>query len=151
MTANRLGASIIATFLLGGVLLCALAWVLIFEADGAIAAGVVLAFVGLPWFLGGVVALLIAIRQALRSRHRRWLARHGLRGRATIVSGISGPAISEQPLFELVLDVDAPGRDRRRVEHACMLGNFAARRIRAGMILPVYVHPRRPEDILLVW
>ena len=151
MRVNRLGTWIIATFLLGGLLLCALAWLLLFETDGGTVAGIAVAFVGVPWVVGAVVAAVVGIRQELRSRHRRWLARHGLRGRATIVSGVSGMSINEHPYFELVLDLDVPGQPRRRVEHRCVIGNFAARRITAGMVLPVYVHPRRADDILLVW
>ncbi|HEX2129628.1 MAG TPA: hypothetical protein VHF58_10475 [Solirubrobacterales bacterium] len=151
MRVNRLGAWIIATFLCGGLLLCALAWFLLFETDGGALAGAVVAFVGVPWVVGALAALLISIRQEARARHRRWLARHGLLGRALIVSGTSGLSVNEHPYFELVLDLDVPGRPRRRVEHRCVIGNFAARRIRAGMVLPVYVNPNRPEDILLVW
>lgn len=147
---NRLGAWIILTFLVGGVLLCAGAWFLLFEAEETIA-GAAVAFVGVPWVLGSLVAVLIGIRQEKQSRHRRWLARHGLRGTATIVSGASEVSVNEHPYFELVLDLDVPGQTRRRVEHRCVIGNFAARRIKAGMVLPVYVHPRRRNDILLVW
>jgi hypothetical protein len=32
-----------------------------------------------------------------------------------------------------------------------VIGNFAARRIKTGTVLPIYVHPRHSEDILLVW
>ncbi len=151
MRVNRLGAWIIATFLLGGILLCALAWLLLFEADDGTVAGVAVAFVGVPWVIGALLAVAVAIRQELRSRHRRWLARHGVLGRATIVSGVSEVSVNEHPYFELVLDVDVPGHGRRRVLHRCVIGNFAARRIRTGLALPVYVHPRDPEDILLVW
>ena len=151
MRVNRLGVWIIATFLGGGLLLCALAWFLLFEAGGATIAGVAVAFVGVPWVLGALIAVLVGIRAEARSRHRRWLARHGIRGRATIVTGTAELSLNEHPYFELLLDLDVPGQLRRRVEHRCVIGNFAARRIRAGLVLPVYVHPRRPDDILLVW
>ena len=151
MRVNRLGTWIIATFLLGGLLLCALAWFLLFETDDGTVAGIAVAFVGVPWVLGALVAVMIGIRQEFRSRHRRWLARHGLRGRARIISGVSELSVNEHPYFQLVLELEVPGHPRRRVEHRCVIGNFAARRISAGMVLPVYVHPRRPEDILLVW
>ena len=151
MRVNRLGVWIIATFLVGGLLLCALAWLLLFETEGATLAGIAVAFVGLPWVLGALVAVLIGIRGEVRSRHRRWLARHGLRGRATIVSGVSELSVNEHPYFHLVLDLEVPGHAPRRVDHRCVIGNFAARRIKPGLVLPVYVHPRRPQDILLVW
>jgi hypothetical protein len=147
---NRLGIWIIATFLLGGILLCAFAWFLLFGAEAKIA-GVAVAFVGVPWVLGALVAVLIVARQEWKSHHRRWLVQHGLRGTARIISGVTEVSVNEHPYFELVLDVDVPGQARRRVEHHCVIGNFAARRIQAGIALPVYVHPRRPDDILLVW
>ena len=150
MRVNRLGAWIIATFFVGGLMLCALAWFLLYVADTTLA-GVVVAFVGVPWVLGSLLALIFVIRQEFRSRHRRWLARHGLRGTATIIGGISEVSVNEHPYFELVLDLDVPGQEPRRIEHQCVIGNFAARRIKAGMVLPVYVHPRHPDDVLLVW
>ena len=151
MRVNHLGVWIIATFLGGGLLLCALAWFLLLETDNGTIAGAAVAFVGVPWVLGALVALLIGIRQEARSRHRRWLAHHGLQGTATVVSGMSGISLNEHPYFELVLDLDVPGQSRRRVQHRCVIGNFAARRIKAGIVLPVYVHPRDLDDILLVW
>jgi hypothetical protein len=148
---NRLGVWIIATFLVGGLVLCALAWFLLFQTEGGTIAGGAMAFVGVPWVLGALVALWIGIRREMRSRHRRWLAQHGLRGKATIISGVSELSVNEHPYFELLVDVDVPGRPRRRVEHRCVIGNFAARRIKTGTVLPIYVHPRRSGDILLVW
>ncbi len=151
MRVNHLGVWIIATFFAGGLLLCALGWFLLFETENGTMAGAAVTFVGVPWVLGALFALILGIRQEMRSRHRRWLARHGLRGRATIVSGMTEVSINEHPYFELVLDLDVPGQHRRRVEHNCVIGNFAARRIKAGIVLPVYVHPRHEDDILLVW
>ena len=151
MRVNRLGIWIIATFLGGGLLLCALAWFLLFETGGATVAGIAVAFVGVPWVLGALIAVIVGIRAEARSHHRRWLARHGIRGRATIVTGSSELSVNEHPYFELLLDLDVPGQEPRRIEHRCVIGNFAARRLRAGLVLPVYVHPRRPDDILLVW
>jgi hypothetical protein len=108
-------------------------------------------FMGGAYALAALVAIGVAVRARFAARHRRWLAANGLRGRATIVSAATGMSVNEQPLFELVVDLDVPGQSPRRIERRLIVGSFAARRMRPGLTLPAYVHPRDPEDVLLVW
>ena len=37
------------------------------------------------------------------------------------------------------------------VERRLIISNFAAPLMRPGLVLPVYVNPRDPDDILIVW
>ena len=60
-------------------------------------------------------------------------------------------SINEQPVFDLVVDVEIPGQEPRRVERRLIVGSFAARRMRPGMVLPAYVDPGDPDDLLIVW
>ncbi|HEX5954692.1 MAG TPA: hypothetical protein VFY37_02035 [Solirubrobacterales bacterium] len=41
----------------------------------------------------------------------------------------------------------APRRVRRRL----IISDFAAHLMQPGLVLPVYVNPRDPDDILVVW
>jgi hypothetical protein len=60
-------------------------------------------------------------------------------------------SINEQPVFRVVFDADVPGQAGRRLERTIVVGSFAARRMRPGVVMPLYVHPRKPDDLLLVW
>jgi len=139
MRLNRTGVWILATFLL---------------------VGVAMALVPNPWFrvmgalyvLGTLIAVLFVARLHWRGRHDRWLARNGVRGQATVVAASGGEiSVNEQPLVELELDLDVPGHGARRVKRELVVAAFAARRLRPGVVLPVYAHPRDPDDILVVW
>jgi len=151
MRVDRLGAWITATFLVAGLALCVLAWILLTTTDKATIAGTAAAFIGIPWLIGSLVAIGMAIRRELRGRRRLWLARHGVLGRATIIEGTTEPPLEGNRRLDLVLEIEVPGEASRRIEHRCVVGSFAARRIRAGMVLPVYANPARPDEILLVW
>ncbi len=104
MRLNRLGAKLIAVFALVGAVMVALA---VLGAPGAI----VFWLMGGAYLLGVLIAVWIAIRARLRARHRRWLAANGLRGRVTIVAASSEMSINEQPVFDLVVDLEVPGQE----------------------------------------
>jgi len=112
---------------------------------------IVLIGMGACYVIASLIAVWVAIRARLGNRHKRWLSANGLRGKATVVSAGTGMTINEQPLFELVVDLDVPGQAPRRIERKLIVGSFAARRIRPGLTMPAYVHPSDPEDVLLVW
>jgi hypothetical protein len=151
MRLNRLGAKIIAVFLGVGLLLVGLGiWIL--SSDHVDAFGAVFfLFMGGAYALAALIAIGVAVRARFAARHRRWLAANGLRGKATIVSAATQMSVNEQPLFELVVDLDVPGQEPRRIERKLLVGSFAARRMRPGLSMPAYVHPRDPDDVLLVW
>ena len=144
MRLNRLGAKIIAVFAVAGLLMIALA---VAGAPGAI----VWWIMGGAYVLGAMFAIWIAIRSGAQARHRRRLAANGLRGRVTIVEASTGMSINEQPVFDLVVEVEMPGQEPRRVERRLIVGSFAARRMRPGMVLPAYADPKDPDDLLIVW
>jgi len=71
-----------------------------------------------------------------------------VRGKGTLVSARSGALINEQPLMTLELEVDVPGHAPRPAE----ADRLRLRRPpQPGLVLPVYVDPRDPDDILVVW
>lgn len=148
MRLNRLGAGIIAVFVGGGLALLAAAVLLL---DSLAFAAVIFGIIGVAWLAGGLIAAALVARSALRNRHNRWLARNGIRGRATIVEAVSEMSLNEQPIFKLVFDAEVPGQLRRRLERTIIVGSFAARRMEPGVVMPLYVNPRKPEDLLLVW
>ncbi len=84
-------------------------------------------------------------------RHEQWLWKTGLKGRGTLVSVRSGAVINEQPLMTLELDLEVPGQAPRRVKRKLIISDFAAPLMQPGLVLPVYVNPQDPEDILVVW
>ena len=49
------------------------------------------------------------------------------------------------------LEVDVPGHAPRRVQRRLIISDFAAHLMQPGPVLPVYVNPRDPDDILVVW
>ena len=107
--------------------------------------------IGPIWLLVVLGLVIYAIRQARRGRHEQWLWRSGVRGRGTLVSASSGAEINEQPLMTLELDLEVPGQAPRRVRRRLIISDFAAHLMQPGLVLPVYVNPQDPDDILVVW
>jgi hypothetical protein len=107
--------------------------------------------IGPIWLLVVLGLVIYAIRQARRGRHEQWLWRSGIRGRGTLVSASSGAEINEQPLMTLELDLEVPGQAPRRVRRRLIISDFAAHLMQPGLVLPVYVNPQDPDDILVVW
>jgi hypothetical protein len=138
MRLNRTAALIIAIFLLVGLAM-------------VIVPNPVLRVMGALYLLATLIAVLVVLRLRWWAHHNRWLARNGIRGQATVVSASSEMSVNEQPLVELEFDLSLPGRETRRVKRELLVAAFAARRLRPGVVLPAYVHPRDPDDILVVW
>jgi len=63
----------------------------------------------------------------------------------------SGMLINDQPRMKLVIDLDVPGQEPRRVTRNVIVSDFAAYRMKPGLVLPVCVNPSDPEDVLIVW
>ncbi len=103
---------------------------------------------------GSLVSLglaVYAIRQARSGRHEQWLWKTGVKGKGTLVSASSGVLINDQPLMKLELDLEVPGQPPRRVTRKLIISDFAAHLMEPGLVLPVYVNPQDPDDILVVW
>ena len=145
MQVNRTGYLLFALFGLGGLIFVVLGVVI----GGAVAPTFIL--LGGIWVLVTLGLIAYAIHQNRRGRHEQWLWKTGLRGKGTLVSARSGAIVNEQPVMRLELDLEVPGQSPRRVERKLIISNFAAPLMRPGLVLPVYVNPRDPDDILIVW
>jgi hypothetical protein len=111
----------------------------------------VLALTGGIWVVVALGLLWFARRQKLKGEHQDWVLRNGIRDRATVVEAGSHATVNEMPLMKLVLDLEVPGIERRRVTRREVMSVFAARRLEPGLALPVYVNPEDPDDLVLVW
>jgi hypothetical protein len=145
MQVNRTGYLLFAVFGGGGLVMIGLGLLL---PDFA---GFTFLLIGGIWFLVTLILIGYAIRSAFKARHDQWLFKNGVRGKGTLVAAWSGVIVNEQPHMTLELDVDIPGQTPRRVKRSMIVSRFAAQRFHKGMVLPVYVHPQDPEDILVVW
>lgn len=145
MQVNRTGYFLFALFGLGG---------LAFMIAGIVIGGAVApTFVGLGaiWVLVTVGLIVYAIRQNKQGQHDQWLWRSGIKGKGRLVSAGGHVEINEQPLLKMVLDIEVPGMEPRRIERKVIVSNFAAPLMEPGLVLPVYVNPSDPEDILIAW
>lgn len=141
MQINRTGYLLLAFFGIGGLIFTFLDF-FVFPFP---------ILIGPIWLLVVLGLVIYAIRQARRGRHEQWLWRSGVRGRGTLVSASSGAEINEQPLMTLELDLEVPGQAPRRVKRRLIISDFAAHLMQPGLVLPVYVNPQDPDDILVVW
>ena len=141
MQINRTGYLLLAFFFIGGLIFTVLEFT-VFPFP---------IFIGPIWMAVSIGLGIYAIRQARRGRHEQWLWKSGLKGRGTLVSASSGALVNEQPVMALELDLDVPGQAPRRVKRRLIVSNFAAPLMQPGLVLPVYVNPGDPEDILVVW
>lgn len=127
---------------------------MIFILIGLLIGGQVLSIFGL---IGGIwVAVTLglvayAFQQARKGRHEQWLWKTGVKGRGTLVSASSNVQINDQPLMKLELDLELPGQPARRVTRKVIISEFAAHLMQPGLVLPVYVNPQDPDDVLVVW
>ena len=141
MQINRTGYLLLAFFGIGGLIFTFLDF-FVFPFP---------ILIGPIWLLVVLGLVIYAIRQARRGRHEQWLWRSGVRGRGTLVSASSRAEINEQPLMTLELDLEVPGQAPRRVKRRLIISDFAAHLMQPGLVLPVYVNPQDPDDILVVW
>jgi len=102
----------------------------------------VLVAAGLYWY---------ARRQQRKAARNDWIFRQGLRGTATVLHAGSSATVNEMPLMSLRLDLDVPGHGAREVKRREIMPVFAASRMEAGLVLPVYVNPQDPSEFVLVW
>jgi hypothetical protein len=145
MQVNRTGYQLFALFGVGGFLFV-LAGILI---GGEVAPTFVL--LGSIWMLVTLGLVIYAIRQARKGRHEQWLWKTGIKGKGTLVSAGGHVEINEQPLLKMVLDLEVPGMEPRRIERKVIVSDFAAPLMQPGLVLPVYVNPSDREDILIAW
>jgi hypothetical protein len=141
MQINRTGYWLLGLFFVGGLIFTIIEFTLLpFPI-----------LLGPIWVIVSTGLGIYAIRQARKGRHEQWLWKTGIRGRGTLVSARSGALVNEQPVMSLELDLEVPGQTPRRVARRLIVSSFAAPLMQPGVVLPVYVNPSDPEDILIVW
>jgi hypothetical protein len=145
MQVNRTGYFLFALFGLGG-----LAFVILGIVVGGVAAFTFILLGGI-WMLVTLGLVVYALQQRRTGEHEQWLWKSGIKGRGTLVSAGGSVVINEQPLLKMVLDLDVQGMEPRRIERKVIVSNFAAPLMEPGVVLPVYVNPADPEDILIAW
>lgn len=110
---------------------------------GLLAFGVFWLALGGGMFYGG-------IRYGRAGRRDRRLRDHGLRGRATIRSYLESRLVLDgNPKYELVLEVEVPGRAPYVVRQADWVVRPSA--VTTGAELPVFVDPSNAEDVMVDW
>ncbi len=143
MQLNRTGIGLIAFFGLIGLAM------LVVPIPGE--AGWILKSIGIVWFLVAGGLYLFARAQKHKAAHQDWVFQNGIRGRATVLGAGSNTTVNEMPLLKLELELEIPGQERRQISKRELMPVFAAMRMQAGVVLPVYVNPRDPDDLILVW
>ena len=141
MQINRTGYLLLAFFFVGGLIFSVLEFT-VFPFP---------IFLGPIWVVVSVGLGIYAIQQARKGRHEQWLWKTGVKGKGTLVSASSNVQINDQPLMKLELDLELPGGPPRRVTRKVIISEFAAHLMQPGLVLPVYVNPQDPDDILVVW
>ena len=141
MQINRTGYFLLAFFFVGGLIFTVVEFT-VFPFP---------IFRGPIWVVVSVGLGIYAIQQARKGRHDQWLWKTGIKGRGTLVSASSGALINDQPLMTLELDLEVPGQAPRRVKRRLIISAFAAPLMQPGVVLPVYVNPQDPGDLLVVW
>jgi hypothetical protein len=141
---NRTGYWLLALFGIGG---------LIFLSIGLLvpSAGFVMVPLGAAWVLSVIGLVAYALHQSRKAKHELWLFQNGLTGRATVVDASSNVEVNGEPVMKLVLDLDVPGAEARRVERKVLMSKFAGHRMKPGVVLPVHLNPRDPQDLLVRW
>jgi hypothetical protein len=147
MQVNRVGIVLIAFFGLFGLGFVVVP--ILVGAPGEVAG--ILASVGVIWALVALGFIVFLRRQKRKAAHQDWVFQNGIRGRATLVKAGSHTTVNEMPLMKMVLDLDVPGMEPRQVTRRQVMSVFAARRLEPGLVLPVYVNPKDPDDLVLVW
>jgi uncharacterized Zn finger protein (UPF0148 family) len=90
------------------------------------------------------------VRYSRANRRDRRLRERGLRGRATITSYKQGHVVLDgNPRFELVLEVELPGRS----PYVVKLSDWVARpsAVTTGAEVPVFVDPANATDVMVDW
>jgi hypothetical protein len=147
MQMNRTGVGLIGFFLLAGLALCVVPLLLGASAEVAL----IIASTGAIWVLVALGLLWYSQHQKKKGAHQDEVFKTGLRGRATVLDVSSHAEVNEMPVMKLKLELDIPGHGKRRASKRETMPVFAARRMEAGLVLPVYVNPEDAEDFVLVW
>jgi len=144
---NRVGIGLIAFFLLAGLALAVVPALLGVPTEAAL----ITASIGVIWALTALGLVWYARHQRREAAHQDRVFRTGVRGRATVLDVSSHAEVNEMPVMKLQLELDVPGLGRRRAGKREVMPVFSARRMEPGLVLPVHVNPKDPDDFVLVW
>ena len=141
MQINRTGYLLLAFFFVGGLIFTVLEFTVF----------------PFPIFLGPIwVVVSVGLGSTRSSRRARAATSNGCgrpasEARERWSRRSSNVQINDQPLMKLELDLELPGQPPRRVTRKVIISEFAAHLMQPGLVLPVYVNPQDPDDILVVW
>lgn len=141
MQINRTGRFLIAFFFLGGLAFTILEFT-VFPSP---------ILIGPIWMITAAGLGIYAWRSDKRAEHEQILFKTGTRAKGTLVKASSFGTVNEQPMMTLELELDVPGEATRRVSKRLVISDFAAHLMEPGLVLPVYLNPTDPEDVLVVW
>jgi hypothetical protein len=147
MQINRTGIFLIAFFGIAGLALCVVPILLGANAETAL----IVASTGFIWFLVAMGLVWYALRSNKKAAHNDWIFRNGIKGSATVLSAGSNATVNEMPLMKLRLELDIPGVVLREVSKREVMPVFIANRMEAGLVLPAYANPEKPDEFILVW
>lgn len=148
MAINRVGISLIVFFGLLGLAMCVGPALLGADLETSL----IVASTGAIFVLTAAGLGLYARHAKRKAAHQDWIFRSGIKGTATIVDvGNSHTTVNEMPLMKLTLELDVPGQGKREIRKRELMPVFAALRMEPGVVLPVYVNPEDPDDLVLVW
>jgi hypothetical protein len=117
--------------------------------SAASVAGFPLVF-GLFWLGLGGLLFYIGVRYRRAGARDKRMRESGLRGRATVRSyKESSVVVDGNSKFELVLEVEVPGRDPFVVRQSDYVPHPWA--VTTGADLPVFVDPGNPNDVMVDW
>lgn len=105
---------------------------------------------GLFWLALGGGMFYGGLRYGRAGRRDRRLRQRGLRARATVVSYRQGHLVLDgNPKFELVLDVEVPGRAPYVIRQSDWVARPGA--VTTGAELPAFVDSANPNDVMVDW
>jgi len=115
---------------------------------------------GLPGWVFGiavgafVVTLLVYVFGSLTrgARIKAKLKQNGVRGQATLVQcNTTGTRVNNQPVYELILTIEAQGLQPFRASHREILAPGAAHKLQPGVVLPLLLDPKDPTMFAIDW
>lgn len=100
--------------------------------------------------IGTIAFVLRAITRGARIKAK--LKQTGVPGQATLIqANTTGTRVNNQPLIELILNIEAQGLQPFRASHREVMGHASLARLQPGMVIPVLIDPKDPATFALDW
>lgn len=125
-----------------------------------IGAQALISALGLPEWIFGivvgafVVGILVFVFSALTrgNRIKAKLKQNGIRGQGTLVQcNTTGTRVNNQPVYELILTVEAQGLQPFRASHREILSPMVVGRLQPGATVPILLDPKDPTLFVIDW